>query len=273
MVWGDGSAGPATGGGASSGAAQAGSSAQGASPTGWVNVQNYLDANRSQADAMGNNLAGQLDKEATTAAGAADKYRADANTYATASKETLNPAYVTWFKELERIQGSKAGGNPGVLDAYMATQPQKMLPNPNVSAPSMPSLPGKALEKIKAAGTPEGRAEMFAEKAGPSYNAGQSNLDSYLAGAGGGGQALQGLGQKYGNVLDIVRYPFPGYPSVGNRPGGPSDGPEPGTVPQPVVKPPGESVFGPGQSGLPGQRPGEVRPGTTPGTTKRKRFA
>jgi hypothetical protein len=271
MVWGDGSAGPATGGGASSGAAP---QAQGASPTGWVNVQNYLDANRSQADAMGNNLASQIDKEATTAAGVADKYRADANTYATSAKETLNPAYASWLKELERIQGSKAGGNPGVLDAYMATQPQKMVPTPGVSAPSMPSLPGKALEKIKAAGTPEGRAEMFASKAGPSYNAGQSNLDSYLAGAGGGGQALQGLGQKYGNVLDIVRYPFPGYPTVGNRPGGPSDGPEAGTVPQPVEKSPGTGpTLGSGNAGLPGQRPGEVRPGTTPGTIKRKRFA
>jgi hypothetical protein len=230
------------GGGASgpSGGAASMPGAGAAGPTGWVNVQDYLRANAPQAAQMGTNLASQLDTKAQTAAGQADAYRTQANTYANAPTETANPAWADWYKTVTGIQGSKAGGNPGVMDAYMSHQPSKTIPAPQVAAPSMPTAPGEVLQEIKAASTPAGLADYFQQHAGPTYNAGQGNLDSYLAGAGGGGKALQDLSTKYGNVLDLVRYPYPGAPPDSQtRPTGlgpdagtyPSDAPQTGGMP------------------------------------------
>jgi hypothetical protein len=276
--WGEGStSGPSVGQGTGSGLpALGGAQGQGnASPTGWVNVQSYLDANKSQADAMGKNLAAGIEKEATTAATAADKYRADANAYANAPKTTLNPDFKAWMDSYTSHLATVGGDQKRMAEWYKdhgtTPPPQAGTATPG-AAPVMPSSPAKALEKVQAAGTAPGRAELFAQKAGPSYNAGQSNLDSYLAGAGAGGQALQGLGQKFGNVLDIVRYPYPGYPTAGNRPGGPSNGAEGGTVPLPGDKKPGDPAYGNG--GVSG--PAGARPGGTPWQPeigKRKRFA
>lgn len=225
---------PSWGGGggptAASGGAASMPNAGGASPTGWVNVQDYLRANAGQAAKMGTDLAGRLENEAQTAATQANDYRTQMDTYANAPKENANPAWADWYKEVQRIQGTKAGGNPGVLDAYMSHEPQKTLPGPQVSAPSLPSAPGDVLGKIQAAATPAGLADYFQQRAGPNYNQGQANLDSYLAGAGGGGRALQDLSTKYGNVLDLVRYPYQGAPPDSQtRPTG--LGPDAGTYP------------------------------------------
>ena len=271
-AWGDGSAGPGGGSPVSGGAASL-PGAGGASPTGWVNVQDYLRANQGQADEMGSDLAGKLEAEATRAIPAAEQYRSDANTYANAPKETLNPEWTKWVDMVNNVKGTKAWGNPGVADAYMSWEPVKNIAATPGPVPGMPSAPGAALEKIKTAGTAEGRATMFADKAGPSYNAGQSNLDSYLAGAGAGGQAIQGLGQKFGSVLDLVRFPYPGaLPQPGSpRPESPNPNwKEPGTIPIPDEKKPGDPITLTG-AGPTGPRPGDAP--WQPSNGKRKRFA
>ena len=255
-----------TGGGASPGstAPQAG----GESPTGWVNVQDYLSANKSQADLMGQGVAQKLEKEAIPAAAAADQYRADANTYMN-TPTTTSPGYMEWEKSRQEFMARPDFNERWMQEWFRVNPKPEAKPVDAGPGPQIPSAPGEMLGKLKSAATPGGLATQFADRAGPSYNAGQANLDSYLAGAGGGGQAIRGLEQKYGNVLDLVRYPYPGAPPPGNRPAGPGgiEGTG-GTVPVPDGKPP-PTVDSPTVSA--GPRPGGVSGAWQPSIGKRKR--
>lgn len=130
--------------------------------TGFVNLQTYLGLNQGGAQALGEGLGQQVNQQARDARAAIDAAAMEAQNRALAG--IPNP-------------GGTYGG-----------------PNSFGDAADMGALTNQAAQADKAAAaaqTQSGRAELLAQKHGPS-TWGASQLDSALAGAGGGAQAMAG---------------------------------------------------------------------------------
>lgn len=232
--------------------------------TGWVNVQNYLQANQGAADQMGANLASELDTQAQGAASEANQYRTDLAAY----KKGAVPAAIQNQAEIDAWQKARdaAASQPGAVDLrrwnYDHPKPAEVWsPASRAALPTVPTSAGDTLAKINTAATPAGRAELMAGKSGPSYSAGQSNLDSYLAGAGAGGKALNALPGKYSQVLDLINNPDPlsSDPAAGRDPAAPpGSGRTPVTV-DPTMGPVASSLSQPATGRLPNNKKNVLR--------------
>lgn len=157
--------------------------------SGFIGLQQYLNANRQQAEEMGNRVAAGVEQAGAAAQGAIDQRRAEVEGQI-AQGVPQGPGS-TYGLEPDEVAAMRANGIAGAN----YTGPQDM---GNVDALSEQA--GKAQQQARLAGTDAGRATLLRQGAGPApYSTGQSMLDSFLVGRG-AGQRLDAAASRFGDL-------------------------------------------------------------------------
>lgn len=155
--------------------------------TGFVGLQQYLNANQAQAQSMGNRLADDVEKRGNEAMGAIDAQRAVTGRQIEAGTPTYNLAGLD-PDEREYARTVATRGYTGPQDMGDTT--------------ALASQAQSASEQANLGATEAGRAVLLAQQAKGPYSLGARTLDAYLAGRGAGGR----LEAAQGRFGDLQKY-------------------------------------------------------------------
>lgn len=162
----------------------------------YTNIQSYLEANKPQAEQMGQGLAQKAEQKGQEAqqkiqsfAGQAPKMEAYDPTKALQGAQGLSEAQKQQYKEFKQTGGYKGPGSAQEIQGFEETQ--KAAQEAGGLASNLGSEAGQT-------------AALRQAYARPTYSAGQSRLDqALLQGAEGSKQAMQQAYQKYGKLADM----------------------------------------------------------------------
>lgn len=160
--------------------------------TGFVGLQQYLNANQEAAQRMGQGLAQQVNAEGQAVTGAIDAAGQDFNQQAEAGTPTYQAA----------PYGLETGEDTAYHDTAAANATYKG-PTTLGNTENLAKQANAASQTANLASTDAGRATLLAKGAQGQYGLGARTLDSYLAGRG-GGEALQQATSKYAKLQDYL---------------------------------------------------------------------
>ena len=159
----------------------------------YTNIQSYLDANKTQADQMGQKITDDVSTQADDAQSKINSYQGQqikAETYdpneAIGRATDLQDAEKAKYKEVKQTGGYTGPQSVDQAQGYQETQ----------------TAAQKASQNIKNAGSEFGQQQLLKDTySKPTYSAGQNKLDQVLlANSAGSKQNLQGLTQKYAGI-------------------------------------------------------------------------
>lgn len=163
----------------------------------YANIQSYLDANKQQADQMGNKIADDVSSKADDATTKIHDYETKApKVEAYDPNQAINKATSLTDQEKKTYQDTKATGG--------YTGPQTL---EGVEGYDTANKAGtEAATAVKNAGTETGQRELLKNTyARPNYSAGENNLDqALLQGSAGSKSRLEQLGQQYSGLSSAL---------------------------------------------------------------------
>ena len=159
----------------------------------YTNIQSYLDANKTQADQMGQKITDDVSSQAEDANSKINSYQNqqikaeayDPNEAINRATE-LQDAEKAKYKEVKQTGGYAGPQSVDQVQGYQETQQAAQ----------------KASQNVKNAGNEFGQQQLLKDTySKPTYSAGQNKLDQVLlANSAGSKQNLQGLSQKYAGI-------------------------------------------------------------------------
>lgn len=172
---------------------EAGNSPKGKGSGQYANIQSYLDANKDQADQMGQKITTNVAKEADDATAKVQEFSAKAPTVqAYDPNEAIKKA--TALSDQEKAQYKevkKTGGytGPATVDGVSGYQDAQ-------------KAASSAAQNVQNAGTETGQQQLLKQTyARPQYSAGENRLDQVLLQNSAGSRAnLENLSQKYAGI-------------------------------------------------------------------------
>ena len=159
----------------------------------YTNIQSYLDANKTQADSMGQNITGQITQKAEDANQKISSFQAQAPKVEAydPNKVLGNVTQVNDADKAQYKQIKQTGGYTGPQSVDQAAGYQD-----TVKAAQLAS------QDVKNAGNEFGQQQLLKKTyTRPDYSAGQTKLDQVLLqNSAGSKAALEGLAQKYAGL-------------------------------------------------------------------------
>lgn len=162
--------------------------------TGFIGLQQYLNANRQAATSMGNRLADTVEQQGAAAQSAIDKAKQEAE----GQIEAATPVYMA-------PKVSPGMDSAEVRAAYDNTPTAEQLayggPKDLAGADALQTQATEAAQAARLAGTDAGAAVIMGRNATPSagYGVGAHTLDAFLARRG-GGERLGAAASKFGEL-------------------------------------------------------------------------
>lgn len=160
--------------------------------SGFVGLQQYLDANRESAARMGQGLVDQVEQEGGAARGAVDAAVTDAEGKIAAGTPTFNPQ-ATYGLEPDEVAAARPG-----LEGAQYTGPSGLEGGDDLATKTF-----SAQQTAELAGTDAGRAVLLAKGRKGPVSQGGGMLDAFLAGRG-GGAALDRTVGSYSKLRDYL---------------------------------------------------------------------
>ena len=156
--------------------------------SGFIGLQQYLNANRGAAQEMGSRVAGQVETAGQAAQAAVDAQQKELEAQIAAGTPTADTN--TWGLEPDEVAAKRAAGMGATYTGPAGMEVSEGL-NRQVS---------EAQRQAQLAGTDAGRSVLLRQgaPAGP-YTTGQSMLDSFLVGRG-AGERLDKAAARFGNL-------------------------------------------------------------------------